>query len=206
MTEPLWTLDALRNAVEGRVIGVPAPFVLNLSIDSRTAVPGDAFFAIKGDVHDGHTFVAAALERGVAVAVVSEEKLGEVPADGRYVVVDDVLQALERLGRAARVTLHAAQQVAYVAPPAKPGGQDTYGGLLAFTVSTPGTYRIGLSAGAWIDVLRDGIAQTSTAHGHGPACSTLHKIVDFSLQPGGYALQLSGAADPDIGVVIIKAP
>jgi len=111
-----------------------------------------------------------------------------------------------RLGRAARVTLHAAQQVAYVAPPAKPGGQDTYGGLLAFTVSTPGTYRIGLSAGAWIDVLRDGIAQTSTAHGHGPACSTLHKIVDFSLQPGGYALQLSGAADPDIGVVIIKAP
>ncbi len=102
MTEALWTLDALVEATEGRVVGSPAPFVLNISIDSRTAVPGDAFFAIKGEVHDGHRFVGAALERGVAVAVVAEDKLGELPADGRYVVVDDVLAALERLGRAAR--------------------------------------------------------------------------------------------------------
>jgi UDP-N-acetylmuramoyl-tripeptide--D-alanyl-D-alanine ligase len=102
LTDALWTLDALVSAVEGRVVGTPPSLVLNISIDSRTASPGDAFFAIKGDVHDGHAFVAVALERGVAVAVVAEEKLAELPTDGHYVVVDDVLHALERLGRAAR--------------------------------------------------------------------------------------------------------
>ncbi len=107
MTDALWTLDAFVAAVNGRVVGQPPHLIRNISIDSRTAVPGDAFFAIKGDVHDGHTFVAKALERGAGLAVVAEDKLGEIPADGRYVVVDDVLQALERLGRAARARTRA---------------------------------------------------------------------------------------------------
>jgi UDP-N-acetylmuramoyl-tripeptide--D-alanyl-D-alanine ligase len=102
LTDALWTLDAIVEAVNGRVVGDPPSPVMNISIDSRTASPGDAFFAIKGDVHDGHSFVGAALDRGIAVAVVAEDKLGELPPGGRYVVVDDVLKALERLGVAAR--------------------------------------------------------------------------------------------------------
>ena len=31
--------------------------VSSFSIDSRTLQPGDLFFAIKGEVHDGHGFV-----------------------------------------------------------------------------------------------------------------------------------------------------
>ena len=34
--------------------------VSGYSIDSRTLQPGDLFFALKGDVHDGHKFVADA--------------------------------------------------------------------------------------------------------------------------------------------------
>lgn len=103
MTDFLWALDDFVKATGGRVIGSLPPGVLAITIDSRTAVPGDAFFAIKGDVHDGHAFVGSALERGAALAVVSEAKLPELNPDGRYVVVDDVLKALERLGQAARV-------------------------------------------------------------------------------------------------------
>ena len=44
--------------------------ITGLSIDSRTIAPGEAYFAIKGDVHDGHDFVAAALKAGAALAVV----------------------------------------------------------------------------------------------------------------------------------------
>lgn len=102
MTDALWTLDAFVAAVNGRVVGRPPYLIRNISIDSRTSVPGDAFFAIKGDVHDGHAFVERAFERDIAFAVVAEAKLGGLPTDGRYVVVDDVLKALERLGRAAR--------------------------------------------------------------------------------------------------------
>ncbi|HOZ32368.1 MAG TPA: Mur ligase domain-containing protein, partial [Tabrizicola sp.] len=41
-----------------------------VSIDTRTLQPGDLFVALK-DVRDGHDFVAAALEKGAAAALVS---------------------------------------------------------------------------------------------------------------------------------------
>jgi UDP-N-acetylmuramoyl-tripeptide--D-alanyl-D-alanine ligase len=77
--------------------------VTGISIDSRTVGEGDAFFAIKGDKFDGHDFASAAIANGAALLVVAEAKL---PALGRLtapmIVVNDVLSALEDLGRAAR--------------------------------------------------------------------------------------------------------
>jgi UDP-N-acetylmuramoyl-tripeptide--D-alanyl-D-alanine ligase len=102
MTQSLWALDALVAAMGGRIVGAPASEITGISIDSRTIEASEAFFAIKGDVHDGHRFVDKALERGAALAVVAEEKLADLPPDGRYVVVSDVLEALVRLGEAAR--------------------------------------------------------------------------------------------------------
>ena len=102
MTAPLWTLSDFAAAMGGRVVGRPGEAIEGISIDSRSIGSGDAFFAIKGDSRDGHEFVAGAMERGAAVAVVAEEKLAELPSDGRYVVVDDVLAGLIRLGLAAR--------------------------------------------------------------------------------------------------------
>ncbi len=107
MSEVLWKLDALVEAVGGRVVGDPTTTITGISIDSRTIQPGEAFFCIKGDVHDGHRFAEAALSRGAALAVVCEERLSEVPPEGRYVVVSDVLGALEDLGRAARARTQA---------------------------------------------------------------------------------------------------
>jgi UDP-N-acetylmuramoyl-tripeptide--D-alanyl-D-alanine ligase len=43
------------------------------SIDSRTIQSSDLFFAIKGPTHDGHGFVASALEKGACAAIVSRE-------------------------------------------------------------------------------------------------------------------------------------
>jgi UDP-N-acetylmuramoyl-tripeptide--D-alanyl-D-alanine ligase len=105
MTEPLWSRDAFLAGTGGRprsaATGDSAD-VAGISIDSRTIRPGEAYFAIRGDVHDGHVFAASALEKGAALAVVAQDKLAELPPDGRYVVVDDVLMALRRLGMAAR--------------------------------------------------------------------------------------------------------
>ena len=53
--------------------------VSSFSIDSRTLQPGDLFFAIEGDVHDGHEFVADVLARGASAAVVHED-LGTDPS------------------------------------------------------------------------------------------------------------------------------
>ncbi len=60
----------MAEAMRASLNGALPDAVTGLSIDSRTIAPGEAYFAIKGEVHDGHDFVAAALKAGAALAVV----------------------------------------------------------------------------------------------------------------------------------------
>ncbi|MFN3722257.1 MAG: UDP-N-acetylmuramoyl-tripeptide--D-alanyl-D-alanine ligase [Paracoccaceae bacterium] len=76
-----------------------------VSIDTRTLQPGDLFVALK-DVRDGHDFVAQALSKGAAAALVTHRPAG-VGADAPLLVVPDVLQALESLGTFARARTRA---------------------------------------------------------------------------------------------------
>jgi UDP-N-acetylmuramoyl-tripeptide--D-alanyl-D-alanine ligase len=72
-----------------------------ISIDSRSIGRGDAFSALT-DARDGHDFVDAALKAGAGVAVVSRAKRDRFSADAPLLLVDDVLEALRDLARAAR--------------------------------------------------------------------------------------------------------
>jgi len=71
-----------------------------VSIDTRTIQPGDLFIALK-DIRDGHDFVATALSKGAAAAMVSHIPTG-LPPDAPLLVVPDVLAALTALGAAGR--------------------------------------------------------------------------------------------------------
>src|ERR1700733_3662785 len=105
--KPLWTSAAMTAAMRAQVNGALPEGVSGLSIDSRTISPGEAYFAIKGDVHDGHDFVAAALKAGAALAVVEAAQREKFPADAPLLVVEDVLAGLVDLARAARARLGA---------------------------------------------------------------------------------------------------
>jgi len=70
------------------------------SIDTRTLQADDLFFAIQGETRDGHDFVADALRKGAAAAVVGEGRASSF--EGSLLAVPDVLDALRKLGRAAR--------------------------------------------------------------------------------------------------------
>lgn len=100
--EPLWTPQALAAATGGTLTGTNAGPVGGISIDTRTLQPGDAFFAIRGENSDGHAYVATAAERQAALSVVERGRVPEMPAGAALLAVDDVLVALEALGRAAR--------------------------------------------------------------------------------------------------------
>lgn len=102
MSDPLWTLEAFVEAVSGRVVGDIPNAIVGISIDSRTIEAGEAFIAIKGDRFDGHDYVSTALEADAALALVSEDFAENLPEGGRYVVVDDPLEAMRQLGIAAR--------------------------------------------------------------------------------------------------------
>jgi hypothetical protein len=117
------------------------------------------------------------------------------------------------LGRAAlaldatvAVALAATPDVQYPLRPEKPGGSVSHGGLLDLTVKVAGTYRVAISAGAWIDLVRGGKAVASSSHGPGPACSALRKTVEFPLTPGHYTLQIAGNGSDSLLVRVTKAP
>jgi UDP-N-acetylmuramoyl-tripeptide--D-alanyl-D-alanine ligase len=101
----LWTTKAIEVATRGAGAGRRPQAVAGISIDSRTIAPGEAYFAIKGDVHDGHAFVAAALKAGAALAVVEAAQRDKFAADAPLLVVDDVLAGLVDLAKAARARL-----------------------------------------------------------------------------------------------------
>ena len=94
----LWTSADAAIATAGR--NTAAWTAKGVSIDTRTIQKGDLFVALK-DIRDGHDFVAMALAKGAAAALVTHIPEG-VAADTPLLIVPDVLQALENLGTFAR--------------------------------------------------------------------------------------------------------
>jgi UDP-N-acetylmuramoyl-tripeptide--D-alanyl-D-alanine ligase len=94
MADMLWTSDEIVQATGGKLVGQPFT-AAGVSIDTRSIERGDLFVAL-GGVRDGHAFVDQARGKGAVGALASQPVLGSA------VMVDDTLQALERLGAAAR--------------------------------------------------------------------------------------------------------
>src|SRR5437762_2156492 len=63
-----------------------------VSVDSRTLQAGDLFWALRGETHDGHDYVAQALRRGAVACVV--ERRHAAALKGPLVLVDDTLRSL----------------------------------------------------------------------------------------------------------------
>jgi UDP-N-acetylmuramoyl-tripeptide--D-alanyl-D-alanine ligase len=96
---PLWTSFDAATATGGKTDG--RWVATGVSIDTRSLEPGDLFVALTGESRDGHEFVADALKKGAAAALVSR-KPGGLAADAPLLMVNDTQAGLEGLGRAAR--------------------------------------------------------------------------------------------------------
>ncbi len=103
----LWTIDDMAAATRGDKSGALPAEVPGLSIDSRSVGRGEAFFAIQGDNRDGHDFVGAALKAGAGLAVIARGQGARFAAETPLLAVDDVLEGLRDLARAARTRSNA---------------------------------------------------------------------------------------------------
>jgi len=71
-----------------------------VSIDSRNISAGEAFVAITGDVHDGHSFTSNIVDQGVRGLVISHHKVEQMPIaawntnDVVCIAVEDTTRAL----------------------------------------------------------------------------------------------------------------
>ncbi len=96
-TGALWTNDTATRAIGGRAEGQWS--ARGVSIDSRTVAAGDLFVALQGPNFDGHSFVADALAKGAAAAMVARRPQG-LPSGAPLLLVEDTFAALRDLGAA----------------------------------------------------------------------------------------------------------
>ncbi|MBL1431627.1 MAG: UDP-N-acetylmuramoyl-tripeptide--D-alanyl-D-alanine ligase [Robiginitomaculum sp.] len=96
MTSALWTCDEIAAATDGELLSGDDWQASGVSIDSRTLAKGDLFVALSVE-RDGHAFVSNANKAGAIASIVSSDDVV-----GAKVLVKDPLQALTKLGIAAR--------------------------------------------------------------------------------------------------------
>lgn len=94
-------IDQLAAVVGGNLLsGEGTAVASGAAIDSRAVRGGEIFFALPGAQTDGHRFVADALGRGAAVALVEQDV--KLPESGAVIRVDNTFQALHDLARFVR--------------------------------------------------------------------------------------------------------
>src|SRR5437764_15489716 len=92
------TLAEVLQATRGRLHGDAnndAVRFTRVVVDSRAVTDGALFVALKGEKQDGHTFLAEALARRAAGALV--ERLPDV--SGRFIEVPSTVDALSNMAR-----------------------------------------------------------------------------------------------------------
>jgi UDP-N-acetylmuramoyl-tripeptide--D-alanyl-D-alanine ligase len=197
-----WTVQQVAEA-----LGVAAPAgsgavarLAGVAIDSRTVERGELFVAIHGPRHDGHDFVAAALERGAAAAVVRAERVASYPGwvRDRLLGVDDTLAALHRLARAVRRAWgqgHAGRRLAAVTGSA---GKTTTKEILAALLAA--RFRVLKSVGNLNNEYGAPLMLLRLEETHDAA------VLELGMSRRGEIARLAEIAEPEVGVVTCVAP
>ncbi|GAB4107946.1 MAG: UDP-N-acetylmuramoyl-tripeptide--D-alanyl-D-alanine ligase [Phycisphaeraceae bacterium] len=106
-----WTPEWVREHTNGTWLvapSQPSTHLEGISIDSRTVRQQEVFWAIKGERFDGHDFVIHALQKGAAMVVVDRADAVPKDAGGAVLLVDDTIQAMQRLASSYRDQLRQA--------------------------------------------------------------------------------------------------
>lgn len=162
--------------------------------DSRAALPGSLYFAIRGERVDGHDFVAQAEAAGAAGVVVARGRgAATVAATASVAVfeVDDPILALGRLARAWRRSL----PVKIVALTGSVGKTSTKEMLAAIFVAAVGEAAVHKTRGN----LNNHIGVPLTLLGLEPAHR--YAVVELGMSSLGEIAYLESMTHPDVAVV-----
>jgi UDP-N-acetylmuramoyl-tripeptide--D-alanyl-D-alanine ligase len=186
------TLAELRDALGGELLEGADPDVVvsgSVQTDSRLVEGGSVFFALPGEVTDGHLFAPAAVEAGAAL-VVAERPL-ELPVP--VLVVPDGVEALAALAHLVVERVRALGRLRVVAVTGSNGKTTTKNLLRAIleaegpTVAPEGSFNN--QVGAPISMLR-------------VDASTAYLVAEMGASAVGDIARLIRIVTPDIGIVL----
>jgi UDP-N-acetylmuramoyl-tripeptide--D-alanyl-D-alanine ligase len=180
-------------AIGGRLIGQPdaAAIVVDgdVQTDSRKVGPGSIFFALPGQLSDGHLFAQSAADAGAALLVVERELPVAVP----QLVVSDGLSALSTLAREVVARVRARGNLKVVAVTGSNGKTTTKNMLQAILADQGATVAplgsLNNEVGAPISML-------------GVDLDTRFLVVEMGADAIGDVARLSTIATPDVGIVL----
>ncbi|HEX5411221.1 MAG TPA: UDP-N-acetylmuramoyl-tripeptide--D-alanyl-D-alanine ligase [Terriglobia bacterium] len=169
--------------------------ITGCEIDSRRIKPGQLFFAVRGPRFDGHDFVAAALERGAAGAVVKKEFRDKATSAARpqLIPVGDTTIALQAL--ACHVRQHWGGRVIAVTGSM---GKTTTKELIAALLAT--RFRVHKSEGNLNNHFGLPLTLLALEVAHEVA------VVELAMSAPGEIARLAQICMPDLGVVTNVAP
>ena len=178
-----------RAGTEPGVAPSPAPLMVGrVVIDSRKALPGALYVAIKGEQHDGHAFCAQAVETGAVAVMVERAVETGVP----QIIVPDTRIAIGKLARAHR-RAWAAEGRKIVAITGS-AGKTTTKELTRAALSAAGPT---LAAEGSLNN-ETGVPQTLLAlrlfHTYG--------VIEMGMRGAGQIEYLTKIAEPDVAVVV----
>lgn len=96
------TIKEIIKATNGNLIaGNPLGLINGVQIDSRKVCPGDLFVPIKGEFHDGHSFIVDAIMQGCKGVLISDlsfyEKYKLMNFEIAYVLIPEPIKAIQDL-------------------------------------------------------------------------------------------------------------
>ena len=97
--------------LKGRLLGSKDIVPAGCTIDSRSIIGGEIFFALAGEKVDGHDYVCDAFKKGISIAIGEEERfkalggIPEVPEGKALILVDSSIDALQELAKSWRFAL-----------------------------------------------------------------------------------------------------
>jgi len=179
---------ALRGS--GAPIGLECP-LRSVCTDSRRVQPGDVFFALPGRQSDGHAFVPAALAAGAGLAVVARDRpiAADPPAQGTLLLVDDPLEALQRLA-----AWHRQRSIARVVAITGSNGKTIVKNALAALLAS--RWRVWANPGSWNSQLGVPLAVLAA-----PADTEIG-VFEAGVSAPGEMERIAAILQPDHGILV----
>ncbi|TWI08806.1 hypothetical protein LPJ38_27050 [Bradyrhizobium daqingense] len=109
------------------------------------------------------------------------------------------------LSTAFTLTLVAPSEAKLPSPPERVPKDGTFAGFTSIKAATAGAYTISLSGGAWVDVVQGGHFIKPVAFSGATDCDGIRKTMKFELSAEPLVLQVSGAREKALSIVILPA-